>query len=152
MKTDVGTPCATRSLVSLSTNGTAGESNIVEATALVRMNARRRGFIALSIALLLSSVPSLALADETVLSESTVTMVRLACDTQEEVSEFLKYGDKREIAGCGSLSRPMRVRIVAVGMHKGERYSFLIVRYDFLDTLLPPQYGVGGRKDNGIDT
>lgn len=91
---------------------------------------------------------------EHILTESTVGVGGLICDTQEEVREFIalqesKNAGNREVDGCGVLTRPMRFRVVMVGTHKTEMANYLLVRYDFLDLPIPPQFGIGARKDNG---
>lgn len=91
---------------------------------------------------------------EVVLTEETVGVGGLICTTREEVARFIgllesgKTGQE-EIPGCGILSQPARMRIVAVGIHETEEAKYLIVRYDFLEAPIPPHFGIGARKSKG---
>ena len=91
-----------------------------------------------------------ALAEERVLRESSVGQGGLICDTADEAESYLtlvKTGTSAQealdsIQGCGILVVAMRMRVVAVKTLK----DFYVVRYDFLDVPLPPQYGLEARK------
>lgn len=109
-----------------------------------------------TVAVLLLVTP--ARGEETVLAESTVAQGGLICDTQAEVATFITQTEAgtdpqaalNAIDGCGILLRPMRIRVTAVDTVKTEKFSYLIVRYDFLDVPSPPQFGIAQRKSAGI--
>ena len=96
-------------------------------------------------------------SSESVLAESTVGQGGLLCDTTEEVVAVITSLESgmsidatlQSVAGCGILIVPMRMRVVALGTYETEKFKYLLVRYDFLDTPIPPQFGIEGRKSNG---
>ena len=91
-----------------------------------------------------------AFADEQVLAESTVGQGGLICDTPQEVEQFLQLVESGTSAqdainfidGCGILVKPMLMRVVLV--KTGTKYN--IVRYDFLGSSAPPQFGAAPVK------
>lgn len=115
------------------------------------------GLVLVAVCVALLVTPSRA-EDEQVLAESVVGQGGLICDTAAEVETFIagiETGEEAQamliaINGCGILQRPLRMRVVGVKTLKTEKAEYLLVRYDFLDVPIPPQFGIGHRKLAGI--
>lgn len=94
-----------------------------------------------------------ARAEEQVLHEAIVGQGGLICDTVEEVKSFIGVQEARAggdiPSGCGILQTPAVMRVIAVGTFETPRRKYLLVRYEFLSIPMPPQYGIGGVRDNG---
>ena len=124
------------------------------------MGRDQRWFYRFAVAFLVAGIvlAAKAKADEQVLAESTTGQGGLICDTQAEVEAFIAQTEAGvepqaaliAIDGCGILNRPMRMRVTAVGTVKTEKFSYIIVRYDFLDIADAPQFGIGQRKSAGL--
>ena len=105
------------------------------------------GFLAIAILIGLSG--GKAKSEEVIVAESIVGGGGLICDNTQEVTDFIELMEKGAqpqeafgaIAGCGVLQTPMRMRVIALGTYETESKRFLLLRYEFLDAPLPPQYG-----------
>lgn len=106
----------------------------------------------LAVVAMLAASPVRAEETEHVLHEAIVGQGGLICDTVDEVKSFIGSQESRSEdipSGCGSLQQPAVMRVVVVGVFETPRRKYLLVRYDFLSLPMPPQYGIGGVKDNG---
>ena len=95
------------------------------------------------------------LGEELVLREEmTLGVPTLVCDRIEEVIELfelVELGENiqeatKQIEGCGWLQKQVTARITAIGTFETEKNKYLLVRFDFIDVELPPQYSVGAIK------
>lgn len=94
---------------------------------------------------------------EEVLAEAQMGQGGLICDTQQQVLQFIILQDAgvspleaiRTIDGCGVLTRPQLMKVIAVGTHTTEAHKYLLCRYEFLGSDMPPQYGIAARKSLG---
>ena len=93
---------------------------------------------------------------ETVLMESTIAQGGLLCDSEEQTKLIIKLLEENKtfseavnsVEGCGVLMVPARMRVVAIGVHETDTYKYLLVRYEFLDLRVPPQFGIGSRVES----
>lgn len=109
--------------------------------------------------ILLAMAVTAVTAEERVLSEATVGQTGLLCNTQAEVNDFIARVEKgassfeaiQAIEGCGFLQRPVLMKVIAIDEVKTQKFKYLIVRFEFLSTPSPPQYGIASRLSLGDD-
>lgn len=101
---------------------------------------------ALLACVLLLLAMSWARAEEHVLAEDTVGVGGLICDTADEVRTYVTSKGADIPSGCGELIIPMRMRVVMIDVIG----DIALVRYEFLDGQLPPQFGIARKKTKGI--
>ena len=108
----------------------------------------------LGIGVALFAIPA---RSDTVLQERTIGQGGLICDTEKEVAQFIEIAEKNSpeaaiqaVDGCGILQRPMAIKVILIDEVQTEKARYLIVRYEFLDVVQPPQYGIAVRHLRGV--
>ena len=96
---------------------------------------------------------SSAMAEEYVLDKSGLMEHGLVCNQPEEVKLFTQAVDSgipvevisKLIPGCGLLAKPIKVKIVYVGVFQTDEGKYLLVRYDTLTKNKQSRYGIFDR-------
>lgn len=83
-------------------------------------------------------------ADEKVIAEQTMMGSGVLCDTLDQVKEVVKTNGEKKVEGCGMLTNPIVVRIIAIDTQVSHGYKYLLVRYE-INGVKEPQYGVFNR-------
>jgi len=95
------------------------------------------------------------LGEELVLREEmTLGVPTLICDKVEDVIEVFEITEHdgniqeavKQVEGCGWLGKPANVKITAIGTFETDKNKYLLVRFDFLEVAIPPQYSVAAIK------
>ena len=109
--------------------------------------------LVLGIGIALFAIPA---RSDTVLKESVEGQGGLICDTEAEVSEFIRLAEKHSpeaaiqaVDGCGILQVPRVMKVLLIDEVQTDLARYLIVRYEFLDYPTPVQYGIAVRHLRG---
>lgn len=96
-----------------------------------------------------------AVSEELVLREEmTLGVPTLVCDRVEEVIELFSLVELGEpiqeatksVEGCGWLQKEATAKVTAIGTFETEHNKYLVVRFDFISIVGPPQYSVAAIK------
>jgi len=90
-----------------------------------------------------------ALAEEEVLGVLLAKPGGLICNDRNEVTQVIASLERRipfddavqSAGGCGLLLRPMWLRVITIGSYETMTAKYQLVRYEFLDVRVAPQFG-----------
>lgn len=86
--------------------------------------------------------------------EMTLGVPTLICDKVEDVIELFELVDfgetiqeaTKSVEGCGWLLKEANAKVTAIGTFETDKNKYLLVRFDFLNAVIPPQYSVAAIK------